>query len=202
MFKKLKIRSRLIFRLPLFLFVLLATAQAVAAEQEYDVEIIIIEDISGRYVKAEKWPIIPEESAVANNAEPDSKAALNEKRIRYLSSGSYKLNDEVKKIEESKEYKVLLHTAWRQAGLDKAAAFPVHINSNSDNPSGSYIEGDFKFVMSRYLHISGDFTFYKATTDGYAPYPISFNRRMKSREKHYMDHPLVGVVVLATPVSR
>ena len=179
---------------------LAALNQAVAAEQEYNVEVLIIEDISDRYVKSENWPAIPEETVEMNKAGPESKAAVNDKRVRYLAKESFRMTDEAKRIEDSKEYKILLHTAWRQVGLDKSAAFPVHITSNTD--SGSYIEGDFVFVMSRYLHISGDFTFYKTTSDGFVPYPIKFNRRMRSRETHYLDHPLIGVIVLATPIAR
>jgi hypothetical protein len=199
---KKNINSGLLFSLPVVLIALFTVGNTVAAEQEYDIEVIMIEDMSGRYLASENWPVIPEETNVVNKAGPDSKLALNEKRVRYLSSDSFKLKDDVKRIQESKEYKVLLHTAWRQTGLDKTAAFPVHVTSGSDNVSGSYIEGDFTFVMSRYLHIAGDFTFYKATTGGYVPYPVSFNRRMRSRETHYLDHPMVGVVVLTTPISR
>ena len=33
----------------------------------------------------------------------------------------------------------------------------------------------------------------------YDSYKIVFERRMRSKEIHYIDHPLVGLVVLATP---
>lgn len=175
-----------------------------AAEQEYDIEVVILEDITGKYSKSENWPIIPEEYSNINKTPADIKQNQNEKRIRYLADTSFKLNDEVKKIEDSKEYKVLLHTAWRQTGLDKQSAFPVHITTNNpvSNMAGSYIEGDITLVMSRYLHVSGDLTYYKEERGGYVPYPVKFDRRMKSRETHYIDHPMVGVLVLTTPISR
>jgi Peptidoglycan-binding protein, CsiV len=177
---------------------------AVAAEQEYDIEIVILEDVSGRYSKSENWPIIPEEYTSTSTKQSDIKQTQNEKRIKYLANTSFKLNDEVKRIEDSKEYKVLLHTAWRQTGLDKQSAFPVHITTNSPdlNSSGSYIEGDITLVMSRYLHVSGDLTYYKEGSGSYVPYPVKFDRRMKSRETHYIDHPMIGVLVLTTPISR
>jgi Peptidoglycan-binding protein, CsiV len=177
---------------------------AAAAEQEYDVEIVILEDISGRYLKSENWPIIPEEYTSTSTMQSDTKQTHNEKRIKYLANTSFKLNDEVKIIDDSKEYKVLLHTAWRQTGLDKQSAFPVHITTNNpeSNMAGSYIEGDITLVMSRYLHVSGDLTYYKEEGGGYVPYPVKFDRRMKSRETHYIDHPMVGVLILTTPISR
>jgi Peptidoglycan-binding protein, CsiV len=181
---------------------ILFQTNALAAEQEYDIEVVIVEEISGRYAKSENWPMIPEENA--NKSSSDNKSIQNEKRIRYLPATSYKLADEALKISDSKEYKVLIHTAWRQTGLDKQAAFPVHITSSNSEPdqNSSYIEGDVTLVMSRYLHVSGDLTYYKAESGGYVPYPVKFDRRMKSRETHYIDHPMIGVLVLTTPVGR
>lgn len=187
-----------------FSAVLLFQDNAVAADQEYDIEIVVIEDISGRYAKSENWPTIPEESTYTNLQQPDIKTTQNEKRYRILPDSSFKLNDEISRINDSKEYKILLHTAWRQAGLDKVSAFPVRIaSSKSDaNAETSYIEGDITLVMSRYLHVSGNLNYYKADKDGYVPYPVKFDRRMKSRETHYIDHPMIGVLVLATPIGR
>ena len=30
-------------------------------------------------------------------------------------------------------------------------------------------------------------------------YPVQTHRRMRSKEIHYIDHPLIGILVLATP---
>jgi len=181
---------------------LLLSNIAVAADPDYDIEIVILEDTSGRYSKTENWPIIPEEVATENKNPAHSRSAESEKRIKLLPNESFKLNDEIKRIEESNEYKVLLHTAWRQPGLDKPVAFPVHIATNDQPESkvGSYIEGDITLVLSRYLHVSGDLTFYRNEKDGYVPYPVKFDRRMRSRETHYIDHPMISVLVLTTPV--
>lgn len=185
-------------------FCLLAPYSAIAADPDYEIEIVILEDISGKYSKSENWPIIPEEVATENTKQTRSKSAESEKRIKILSSDSFKLDDEIKRIEESNEYRVLLHTAWRQSGLDKPAAFPVRLATKNqpDNEEKSYIEGDVTLVLSRYLHISGDLTFYRSEKGGFVPYPVKFDRRMRSRETHYIDHPMVSVLVLTTPISR
>jgi hypothetical protein len=36
----------------------------------------------------------------------------------------------------------------------------------------------------------------------YKEYPIKSHRRMRSRELHYLDHPMVGILVMAMPVKR
>jgi len=58
--------------------------------------------------------------------------------------------------------------------------------------------------MSRYLHFNVDMKYIKPQLNESGEYnniviPILNERRMRSREIHYIDHPLVGVVVLATP---
>lgn len=67
-----------------------------------------------------------------------------------------------------------------------------------------YLTGNVKLIMSRYLHFNVDMKYIKPQQDENGEYnnmviPILNERRMRSREVHYIDHPLVGVIVLATP---
>lgn len=86
---------------------------------------------------------------------------------------------------------------------------------------GPMIDARFKLVMSRYLHFSVDMLIPFAASpdqnhnpDGNlmgtpgatvpaspAPTYVEFTdtRRMRSREIHYIDHPLVGVIIQAIP---
>lgn len=174
------------------------------ADNDYDIEIVIFEDVRSKYSDSESWPLIPEEYVATDKNASGSRVMQSDKRIKILQDESLRLSSEIRRIEESNEYKVLIHTAWRQPGLDKPSSFPVHIatNKQADNDTISYIEGDVTLVMSRYLHVSGNLMLYKESNGGYVPYPISFDRRMRSREKHYIDHPMVGILVLVTPVNR
>ena len=53
---------------------------------------------------------------------------------------------------------------------------------------------------SRYLHVEPDLWFMSNAADG-QPYwvRINQNRRMRSEELHYLDHPLFGLLVRLTP---
>ncbi len=88
-------------------------------------------------------------------------------------------------------------------------------------PTKPYITGNVKLIMSRYLHFNINLQYVKpqaininqhenfnviteennslSTDDLSLKIPIVNERRMRSREVHYIDHPLVGVIVLATP---
>lgn len=87
------------------------------------------------------------------------------------------------------------------------------------------MEGSLKLVLSRYLHIYADLIYREplsgATTafpmeevdlfsqaeesyllptqPQYQIYHLQQSRRMRSRELHYLDHPLFGMAILVTP---
>ena len=67
-----------------------------------------------------------------------------------------------------------------------------------------YLTGNIKLIMSRYLHFNVDLQYIKPFEDAAGivtnrVFPIINERRMRSREIHYIDHPLIGIMVLATP---
>jgi len=97
--------------------------------------------------------------------------------------------------------------------------------------SENTITGQLKLVLSRYLHIYGDLDYQRPIdlnsignesnddTSGIntAPvttgenqgviiktennYPINIHRRMRSKELHYIDHPLIGMLIKINPVK-
>ena len=97
--------------------------------------------------------------------------------------------------------------------------------------SENTITGQLKLVLSRYLHIYGDLDYQRpidtnsidnesnddtsgintatATTEENQGiivktennYPINIHRRMRSKELHYIDHPLVGMLIQINPVK-
>ena len=94
-----------------------------------------------------------------------------------------------------------------------------NINNEEGQPGDegpvSYVDGDVTLIMSRYLHLKTNLVFHKPvevssnitfsnlpdteTTVLYDDFELSFERRMRSREIHYINHPMVGILVLATP---
>ncbi len=90
--------------------------------------------------------------------------------------------------------------------------------------SKSVLEGYIKIILSRYLHADVDLTYttglpVATTTTLTAPaeplnqeedqiietvrppnvYHLQQTRKMRSKEVHYLDHPVVGFIILATP---
>lgn len=73
------------------------------------------------------------------------------------------------------------------------------------------LDGVVKVELGRYLHIYFDLKYQRnlAPEQGVIDssknykdikfYPVQTHRRMRSKEIHYIDHPLIGILVLATP---
>jgi len=136
------------------------------------------------------------------------------------------LNKEYKRINASKEYNVLFYGSWRQAGLNAEKAFEIDIqqlDNSHEADSANTITGTLKLVLARYLHIYNKLNYQRkanvasteqaventdtaippgeSTAAEYENYPISNHRRMRSKELHYIDHPLVGMLIQINPVK-
>lgn len=199
--------------------------------KEYDIEIIVFEDAHARYINSEIWhknihdgsEPLTESKATVVIAKNLKKPGLSKaERMLYKTIKPVILNKEYRRINNSSEYNVLLYSAWRQTGLEKSKAFEININelnNNHKSKSENSITGHFKVVLSRYLHFysqldyqrQGDQTVENLTPDvnkadiltvGNNIYPMKNHRRMRSKELHYIDHPLIGILIQINPVKK
>ncbi|MDH5517666.1 MAG: peptidoglycan binding protein CsiV [Gammaproteobacteria bacterium] len=117
-----------------------------------------------------------------------------------------------------------LDTAQQLPTVDNLAVAPINslVSSQMEsilNPAqqqtekNNLLDGVVKVELGRYLHIYFDLKYQRNLTEKHGVlnagsintykelkyYPIQNHRRMRSKEVHYIDHPLVGIVVLATP---
>lgn len=182
------------------LILLLITSAAFASDaQKYDVEVIIFEDTHSRYINSESWnhseePVDGESNFDRLNLDNDNKPAYQSLRPGILKS-------EYNRIKNSAEYNVLLYSAWRQTGLEAKKAFEIDISKlkNADKgTSQNTITGQLKVVLARYLHFYGQLNYEQNGIN----YPMAVQRRMRSKELHYIDHPLVGILVQINPVKQ
>lgn len=85
----------------------------------------------------------------------------------------------------------------------------VAINSDMMGPPAPYIDGTIKLIRQRFLHVDVDLLYRAPYVDSPVnplsreQWPQAFrlteSRRMRSREVHYLDHPMFGVLIIATP---
>jgi len=185
--------------------------------KEYDIEIIIFEDAHARYINSESWR---RDSSAAEEVASDSKT----KRITKKSTELYTavepkiLSKEYKRINNSSEFNVLLYSAWSQVGLKDSDAFKISINELKNihrGKSKNTITGKIKIVLARYLHFYSQLEYQRQDnknqpadleqniniTVNNENYLMKNHRRMRSKELHYIDHPLVGILIQINPVK-
>ena len=250
----MKLKSFILLLLTLSLFSNISLAEDV---RYYDFEIIIFESLSEEDKIAEVWKddvvIDPPEPFVTLGKPypgPMPKQYVPKHTFKFLPKKSYRLLEEAKYLKENDQYRILMHSAWRQPGMAAETTLPIHLHkefivtekakqtpvkTDPDMPavnlpaplatttrSKAVLDGYLRIVLSRYLH--ADFNLvYKTglpltpmtTTisanqdeDGDAintaepaivSYQLQQTRKMRSKEVHYIDHPVLGVVILAWP---
>jgi len=188
-----------------------------ADETGYEVELIIFEDARARYLRSEDWSY---NDMFNNIKETKPKSVKPDPEYKQLDWQGAKLGSNLDRLKNNSNYRVLTNKRWKQTGLDRENAFNIQINSSileteSDASETSepaqnikpFVKGSIKLIMSRYLHFNVNLQYIRPQSSQNGDVteikdivlPIVNERRMRSREVHYIDHPLVGVVVLATP---
>jgi hypothetical protein len=208
--------------------------------REYKAELVLFEQLSTtseqffeRSGKHEDGPDLENAVELSTEAPPDGNFYL-------LPPTDMDLNSTVARLNKSSHYHVITHIAWKQPGLDKAAAKSVHIhgglnyetqfperlapNTRADDNEAviespppatlEQVDGTVKIVLARYLHVYTDLIFRKPVTTEYEysdgqvlhstflrDVKVRTHRRMRSRELHYLDHPLLGILIQITPIK-
>lgn len=238
---------------------LLFFTTAVQAEvKRYNIDILIFENSTNRYVDSEQWPVIirqdesisssgrtpgalsnddfPSELIIELKHKPDtelveqtSKAAEYPDNNNVTHNSSDTLADYASKLKRSSQYNILLHQSWQQTGLNDTDAISIQINStdtdsfgkkkvplfnsNNNKKPHSNIQGSLKLILGRYLHIHTDLHYkrlkptHKLTSSPvinnvYSEFQIKSHRRMRSNEIHYIDHPLLGILIKVSPIKK
>lgn len=114
-------------------------------------------------------------------------------------------------LDAEKSFSVHLNSRTKHIESVNATASPLSEQTISDK-NNSFLTGSVTLIMSRYLHVNADLVFHmpeKFNLDetsiktnlnkNYKSYPVVFERRMRSKEVHYIDHPLIGMIILAIP---
>ena len=118
------------------------------------------------------------------------------------------LDSAAKRIALRSDMKILWHHAWEEdiQAQENAIAHPFDIQLKQKY--SLHLTGTVSFSLSRYLHINTDLTMQhsqlNAETGEVEPLRaahIQLNRRMRSNELHYVDHPMLGIIVKIVPIK-
>jgi Peptidoglycan-binding protein, CsiV len=181
--------------------------QPPAPLQMYDVELVIFRNLSPSGT-AEQWDLeaaeaghglaIPDDepSPFATLAQPTPTATAS---FPPLASSKFKLTAVAETLRRSRNYQPLAHIGWTQPGYPRDAAQFVAINTMVPDTTG--LVGQIALSRGRYLHLTLDLVYGPggSAADTGQRFVMRQTRRMRSNERHYIDHPKFGVIALITP---
>lgn len=188
-----------------------AAAQQAAPLQSYEVELVIFRNLSPN-ATPEQWNLeaaaagqrlsIPDEEAspFGATAEPPV-PTVAASTFPSLPAAKFKLTAVDEALRRSRNFQSIAHVGWTQPGFPRDSARFLSINSLVPGSSG--LLGQIALSRGRYLHLTLDLVYEAPATAGEPAqrYVLRQTRRMRSNERHYIDHPRFGVIALITPAT-
>ncbi len=206
---------RIIHSLPAIAFGLFSIANPVFGADDgvtvYDVEMIVFDRSGEDAGFTEIWPDDP--------GEPDWETLSAPGSVEGLSDSEWKLGQEAYTLEhKSRGLNPHIHTAWRQVIRKGEKASPIHLRSEQTTINGMpLMEGLVSVSVNRYLHVNLDMILRKdrasaggeleggmsetglleigMSETGDQRFRMQEHRRMRSGKLHYLDHPMMGVLI-------
>jgi hypothetical protein len=160
-----------------------------AQSEWYAIEMIVFAHPGGDARFAESWradPGMPDRS----RAQPVVAGGA----VAPVSPSAYRLSGIWQALRASAGYRPLRHLAWTQRGASQRSAPEILVGEQPDAP----VQGVVQVSRARFLHVKADLLYLDA--DG--SYRFTVRRRMRSNELHYMDHPMFGLLVIATRLEQ
>lgn len=189
------------------LTLLIGSAGAQQTLQSYDVELVVFRNMapvaSNETLSLDSDSAAPTAPVAGLTDEETSaasaSAAIPEQRsldtFPALSSGKYKLNGLEEALRRNRNYQVLAHIGWTQPGFPRTDAHYLAVDPLVGVTAG--LSGRISLTRGRYLHLALDVTF--QSPEEAQKFSLRQTRRMRSNERHYIDHPKFGVIALVVP---
>lgn len=185
--------KRLIVTLCLVLLALPARAVTTSPPvPSYDIEVLVFEMRLPDYEGAELW--------TTDNLKPVETAdavAIGETPVASELSGA------ATALRADSRFRVLLHKRWTQPAEARSSTKPVRLSTGDRE-----LEGTLRFYIARFLHLEVNLAFQpialvQTAFPAESPaFQINEQRRIKTQELHYFDHPKFGAIVRVVPTGK
>ncbi len=180
--------------------------QSPTSLQSYDVELVVFRNLtpvnsaellnldSPTPTPAAAAPLTDEEAnaATASNVIPEQRSLDT---FPALSASKFKLGAVEDSLRRNRNYQVLAHIGWTQPGYARTDAHYLAVEPLVGGSTG--LGGRIAVTRGRYLHLALDVNYTSA--EEAQRFLLRQTRRMRSNERHYIDHPKFGVIALIVP---
>lgn len=177
--------------------------------QSYEVELLIFR-LYRPTSSPENWTLATasrtpssggSEAETTITALPKESTALSDTGFPALAPNQLRLTGVAESLRKSKHYQPLAHFGWTQPSFPLGSAPRLSLQHYLPGflPEGVALSGEVSLARgTRLLHLTLDLTY--QAPDGMR-YVLRETRRMRSTERHYLDHPYFGVIALVTPIN-
>jgi len=183
-----------------------ATAQQTAVLTSYDVELIIFRTLSAK-ASPEDWQMeagAADQHLAITSEDPQGTETVvapppttaPTMTFPALAPGKFKLTPLADSLKRSRNYQPLAHFGWTQPGYPRGE--PHYLSIDGLIPPNTGLSGQISLSRGRYLHLTLELA-YASGEDGGGRMVLRQTRRMRSNERHYIDHPKFGVIAIITP---
>ena len=198
---------------------LVATVTVVAKPSLYQVEVIAFEQgLTESTLSKYLWPLDPGEPSwkearfIVEPVEQQQYESLNLKKILPIEQSRYNLKTTHENFARDPNYKILFHYAWEQQIDQDAQKNYVRFQNNDsiyDAMSGRYVrsfDGIMQLKPIRHgFIVKVDGLLRKPAATNYSnslqSYRLTRSAKIKHKQIHYLDHPLMGMLVYLLPLS-
>ncbi len=194
-------RIALILALSLGLSLQTSAVSTTKPPDRYEVEVLVFQNYLDYLEGQELWTqdtvdkkLPGVDQARDSGAQPDPNSDLS-KAAEALEAGG--------------DYLILTHKRWEQEAEPRSTAKWMRVGN--PNSFESDLIGTMRFYQGRYLHVELELLFRDrsvamvSSTEGVVALPqvyrISEQRRIRSLEVNYFDHPKFGALVQVTPIQ-
>lgn len=108
--------------------------------------------VSQQVATPAELPLTDEEKAFFGNEELAPKITA----FRSINTEDEEFTQTLRRLRNSKAYKILTTKTWRQPGLAQSASIPVLIQAGEEFDGNYELEGTINITLSRYLHVQSN----------------------------------------------
>jgi len=198
-----------------------------ASARWFTAEIIVFDDLRREGIHAEHWPAEPGAPPLRNAIDLASRSGDASggaaRAYRPVAPSQLRLRGVWNSLRRSAHYRPFLHAGWRVPGVPRRSARAVRLGTDPGeddasevadglraghpkHPRHPLVHGTVMVSLARFLQVEVDLLYHRPAngepaSPDFAPtrFRLVAERRMRSGELHYIDHPLFGVLILITP---